>query len=148
MKADIENEIQFGVENLSKIYERIKYISFLEADTTLKISALTYECFGYYNAVEHLILRFIKYLKMSVPSGSFSHKETLKNFRRLINEHNICAEQKTLNTIEELMAFRHVATKIYGFLINEGKLEVITDKIKNEHFEIVALIRQVLKTVS
>ncbi len=71
MKADIENEIQFGLENLSKIYERIKYISFLEADTTLKISALTYECFGYYNAVEHLILRFIKYLKMSVPDITF-----------------------------------------------------------------------------
>jgi hypothetical protein len=148
MKADIENEIQFGLENLSKVYERIKYISFLEADTTLKISALTYECFGYYNAVEHLILRFIKYLKMSVPSGSFYHKETLKNFRRLIDEYNICTEQKTLNSIEELMAFRHVATKIYGFLINEGKLEVIIDKIKNEHSEIVALIRQVLKAVS
>lgn len=147
MKADIENEIRFGLENLSKVYERIRYISSSEADTTLKISALTYECFGYYNAVEHLILRFIKYLKLSISSGSFSHKETLKSFRILIENQKIYAEHETLNTIAELMAFRHVATKIYGFLIDEAKLRVIAAKIQNKHSEIVALINQVLKAI-
>jgi len=45
------------------------------------------------------------------------------------------------------MAFRHVATKIYGFLIDDDKLEVVVDRIKNEHDNISKLVSQVLEAV-
>ncbi|MGE0087790.1 MAG: hypothetical protein AB7S75_25545 [Desulfococcaceae bacterium] len=146
-RTDLEKEVKFGLENLHKVYERINYISLSEVDTLIKISALTYECFGYYNAVEHLILRLTKYLKIPVTSGAFSHKETVKNFNDLVKKFNITARQSTLNAILELMAFRHVATKIYGFLIDRDKLEIVADRIKNEHSNISELIIQLVEAV-
>jgi len=135
------------LENLNRVYESISYISKSDAESLLKVPALTYECFGYYNAIEHLILRLTKYLKIPTPSGAFSHKETLINFNDLVRILNISADQSTLNTVLELMAFRHVATKIYGFLIDDDKLEVVVDRIKNEHENISELVRQVLEAV-
>ena len=146
-KIDLKNEVGFGLENLNKVYENIIYIAELEAESRLVVPALTYECFGYYNAIEHLILRLTKYLGTSTPSGSFSHKRTLTNFNELVNSLNINADQSSLNTILELMAFRHVATKIYGFLIDEDKLKVIVSRIKDEHTNISQLISQVLEVI-
>ncbi len=146
-KTDLKNEVKFGLDNLNKVYESINYISESDAERLLKVPALTYECFGYYNAIEHLILRLTKYLKIPNPSGAFSHKETVTNFNQLVNTLNISANQSTLNTVLELMAFRHVVTKIYGFLIDDDKLEVVVDRIKNEHNNISKLVTQVLEAV-
>ncbi|MBI5650851.1 MAG: hypothetical protein HZC40_10480 [Chloroflexi bacterium] len=41
--------------------------------------------------------------------------------------------------IETLMAFRHVATKIYGFLIDWGKLKSVVEMIVVHHARIVSL---------
>ncbi len=140
--------MEFGLENLSKVYESINYISESDAEGLLKVPALTYECFGYYNAIEHLILRLTKYLKIPTPSGAFSHKETVRNFNQLVKKLNVSASQSTLDTILELMAFRHVATKIYGFLIDDDKLDAVVNRIKNEHDNISKLVRQVLEAVN
>ena len=40
-------------------------------------------------------------------------------------DYQVTLEPRTLRICLELMAFRHVATKIYGFLIDEAKLAVI-----------------------
>jgi hypothetical protein len=146
-KTDLKNEVQFGLENLDKVYESIVYISESEVERRLKIPALTYECFGYYNAIEHLILRLTKYQKMPVPGGAFSHKETVKNFYRLFGNLGIDAGQSTLNVILELMAFRHVATKIYGFLIDDDKLNAVVNRIRGEHRNIVNLFNWTLEAV-
>ncbi len=138
-KIDLEQEIQFGLENLTKIYTGITLISASNVDSFIKTSALTYECFGYYNAVEHLLLRFIKYLKLARPAGASSHSETLKNFGKLMNEYELDSDGTILRIFLEFMAFRHVATKIYSFLIDEAKLDVIVVKISNEHVQIVKL---------
>ncbi len=146
-KVDLKKEVKFGLENLNKIYKSIKYISESKAEELLRIPALTYESFGYYNAIEHLILRLTKYLKIPTQSGAFSHKKTLANFNELIQTLNLSISQSTLNTILELMAFRHVATKIYGFLIDDAKLYMIVDKIKNEHGNISKMINNVLSAI-
>ena len=73
-RTDLKNEVRFGLENLNKVYKSINYISESDAEGLLKVPALTYECFGYYNAIEHLILRLTKYLKIPTPGGAFSHK--------------------------------------------------------------------------
>ena len=145
---ELAQEIAFGQENLGKIFDRIIYMAAQDVDPTMKISALTYECFGYYNAIEHLILRFTKYLHMATPSGAFSHKETLQNFYRIIEEYEVEMGDHTRQTLLELMAFRHVGTKIYGFLIDENKLQLIISRITTEHENIRLLILRILPVLT
>ena len=52
-----------------------------------------------------------------------------------------------LKVFLEWMAFRHVATKIYGFLIDETKLAVIATRIKTEHSNIVTVFDQRLTSI-
>jgi len=49
--------------------------------------------------------------------------------------------EETMRTIENLMAFRHVATKIYGFMIDREKLEVVVTDIRSRHSQIVELFQ-------
>lgn len=51
---ELKNEINFGLGNLESIYQSILEFSRQEIEERVKVSALTYECLGYYNAIEHL----------------------------------------------------------------------------------------------
>ena len=143
----LTQEIAFGLENLNKIYENLETFAKLEVDPKIKVSALTYECLGYYNAIEHLIIRFLKYLSIEIPTGKFSHRDTLRQFDRLLNERSIADFQETVVVITNLMAFRHVATKIYGFLIDSNKLEAIVEDISTQHREIEKIFHKLLETL-
>ncbi len=68
----LREEIEFGLENLDRIYSNIVRFSQQDTSTDLVVAALTYECFGYYNAIEHLMIRFLKYLETEAPAGQFS----------------------------------------------------------------------------
>lgn len=94
---------------------------------------MAYECLGYYNAIEHLIVRMLKFKGIKIPSGGSSHKETLKAFEQMLNRRKHTFSIEIIPVIEELMAFRHVATKIYGFLLDRKKLDVIVQQIKSNH---------------
>ena len=148
MSLDIlEQEVEFGLENLSKVHGNISSFAQLDIDSKVKISALTYECLGYYNAIEHLIIRFLKYLNIELPGGQFSHRDTLKRFESLVSDRGIQKAQSTMAVIANLMAFRHVATKIYGFLIDAIKLDVIINDIQLNHNHIEDLFRSMLSTI-
>lgn len=86
---DLREEIEFGLSNLDKIYSRIH--AFRSADVDLQIlqSALTYECIGYFNAIEHLISRFLKSMRKPVPTGPTSHRDTLRLFESTLQEYSI-----------------------------------------------------------
>ncbi|MBE9068146.1 nucleotidyltransferase domain-containing protein [Leptolyngbya cf. ectocarpi LEGE 11479] len=149
MSLDIlKQEVEFGLENLSKIYDNVRTFSKLDIDSKVKISALTYECLGYYNAIEHLIIRFLKYLNVDLPSGQFSHRDTLKRFDSLVSNTGQQETKNTIATIANLMAFRHVATKIYGFLIDEAKLNVVVSDIELNHQVIENLFRDLIANIS
>ena len=141
-----KQEIAFGLENLNKIYGNIKAFSELEVDPKIKVSALTYECLGYYNAIEHLIIRFLKYLSIELPTGKFSHRDTLRRFASLLKDRDVSDSDETVPVITNLMAFRHVATKIYGFLIDSDKLSTIVEDINSNHGKIENIFHQLLKT--
>ena len=111
----------------------------------MKVSALTYECLGYYNAIEHLIIRLLKYLKIEIPSGPFSHRDTLKALLSITKEKDV--DNDTIKVIENLMAFRHIATKIYGFLINWSKLKFIIRDIETSHNQIKRFFTNVLDAI-
>jgi len=147
-KTELEAEVNFGLENLQKIYERVVYISTREnEDPILKVPALAYECLGYYNAIEHLMLRFIKFLKIPVSMGPFSHKKTLIQFFEIAQYYEITVKQHTRNSILELMAFRHVATKLYGFLIDAQKLNIVANRIRDEHQSLFELMQSILTCI-
>ncbi|MDB9526286.1 nucleotidyltransferase domain-containing protein [Oscillatoria sp. CS-180] len=147
MSVDIlKQEIAFGLENLNKVYDNIETFSKLEVEPKIKVSALTYECLGYYNAIEHLIIRFLKYLSIDLPTGKFSHRDTLRKFDSLLKERDVAGSQEIVLIITNLMAFRHVATKIYGFLINADKLNTIVEDINIHHNEIEKIFYELLET--
>ncbi|MEL6160656.1 MAG: nucleotidyltransferase domain-containing protein [Cyanobacteria bacterium J06627_32] len=142
----LKQEIAFGLENLNKIYVNIETFSKLEVDPKIKVSALTYECLGYYNAIEHLIIRFLKYLSVELPTGKFSHRDTLRKFDNLLNERDVANYKETVTIINNLMSFRHVATKIYGFLIDADKLSTVVEDVTTQHKAIEEIFHKLLKT--
>jgi hypothetical protein len=113
----------------------------------VKTSALTYECLGYYNAIEHLLIRILKFRRIAIPSGPFSHRDTLKTFETFVNNSSMITNEKSLQIIENLMAFRHVATKIYGFLIDANKLSFVIRDIEEHHNRIKQLILDVVVSI-
>lgn len=144
---EIRYEIKFGLENLQKLYETITLFSSDKADERLKVSALAYECVGYYNALEHLIIRILKYLQIERPEGAFSHRDILKKFELVLKERNIYHDVNLINHLENLMAFRHVATNIYGFLIDWHKLESVITDIMNDHNRFKSFFQDIVKAV-
>jgi hypothetical protein len=144
---ELRNEIAFGLETLDKIHSAILSISQQEIEEHAKTAALAYECMGYYNAIEQLIIRIFKHLKIDIPSGQFYHRDILTTFFRLLTAREAGAEEEILKCIENLMAFRHVATKIYGFLIDWDKLEVIVSDITERHDPIRRLFWAVVKSI-
>lgn len=146
--SELRQEIAFGLENLDKVFQRISDFAEQDLAEQVKVSALTYECLGYDNAAEHLIIRILKHLKLTISSGPFSHRDTLQAFERFVVERGIPADEGTLLIIENLMAFRHVATKIYGFLIDWNKLQSVINDIQSNHTRITQLIRDVEEGIS
>jgi predicted nucleotidyltransferase len=143
MSLDIlKQEVNFGLENLEKIHTQVITFNQLDIDPQAKVSALTYACLGYYNAIEHLIIRILKYLKLELSQSQFSHRDTLRSFENWLatNSPNEAEQQQQiLKHIEALMAFRHIATKIYGFLIDERKLQDVVHGLIENHSALKAL---------
>ena len=144
----LEQEINFGLENLEKVYQNILEFAGLDTNKQVKRSALAYECLGYYNAIEHLMIRILKYLDLTLPSGQFSHRETLKIFENVTDRLNVAITPDTLKAIESLMAFRHIATKIYGFLIDDSKLYLVITGIQEHHIQIKAAFTATLESIA
>lgn len=140
---ELKSEINFGLKNLESIYQNISEFSQQEIEERVKVSALAFECLGYYNAVEHLIVRVLKHSKIEIPSGPFSHRDVLKAFLSLANGRVV--DKDTIEVIENLMAFRHIATKIYGFLINWDKLKFIINEIEKNHDKIKRIFVNIIK---
>jgi predicted nucleotidyltransferase len=152
MSLDIlRQEVTFGLENLEKIHHQITTFSQLDIAPEIKVSALTYECLGYYNALEHLIIRILKYLKLGLPQGQFSHRDTLRSFETWLLAHSKpetqLSKQQLLKQIEALMAFRHIATKIYGFLIDERKLQTVIQGVTENHSALNALFVEIVDEI-
>lgn len=145
--SEFEQEVRFGLENLTRVRSNVLHILSQDVDEIVRRSALTYECFGYYNAFEHLILRFIKFLRREKPSGPFSHRDAVQALEAMAVDYQVTLEPRTLRICLELMAFRHVATKIYGFLIDEAKLAVIVSRVEESHDRIIEIVENLLLEV-
>jgi hypothetical protein len=141
----VREEVEFGLGNLTQIYERIREFARASIDSSILQSALTYECIGYYNAIEHLVIRVLKGLGQPIPSGPTSHRDTLRLFGEILTNVGILDTQGTMEFMENLMAFRHVTTKIYGFLIDWDKLKSIIDQIEQRHGLVKLLFDDLLK---
>ena len=100
-------EIQFGLENLEKVRSDINAFQSSPADAKMRDSAL-----------EHLVIRVLKPRGVALPTGPTSHQMILNTFQDVLAKLNIAVGG--FDALKRLLGFRHVATKIYGFLIDEA----------------------------
>lgn len=108
-RDELRREIEFGLGNLERVFQTIAAFATSTASEDLKTSAVAFECVGYYNAIEHLILRIFKYLNLPKPTGASSHRDTLRGFEGLLSEKHLSPSQEILEAVEGCIAFRHVA---------------------------------------
>lgn len=138
-KDELQREIEFGLENLERVFQSIVTFAASDVSEEIKTSAIAFECVGYYNAIEHLILRIFKYLNIPKPTGASSHRDAVRGFERLLSERCLSPSQEILEAIEDFMAFRHVATNIYGFLVDWEKLRAVVAEVQSTHEDIKQL---------
>jgi hypothetical protein len=143
MSGELRKEIEFGLENLDKVLSSISALAIQELPTTVQAPALAYECMGYYNALEHLMVRFLKNRGTPIPSSQTWHRDTLRAFEKLLEESDLPLDRNLSDVVTELMGFRHVATKIYGFLIDHARLLALVKVIQTNH----ASLRKVVETL-
>ncbi|MBP6823522.1 MAG: hypothetical protein KA368_18375 [Acidobacteria bacterium] len=144
MKGDFRQEVEFGLENLDKVLASISAIVPQNIPANVLAPALAYECLGYYNAFEHLMVRFLKSRSMAPASGPNWHRDTLKAFESLLSETGLPLGQELSNVVTELMGFRHVATKIYGFLIDQDRLLALVNIIQSNHASLRKVVEDLL----
>jgi len=133
MSDEFQREIAFGLENLERVKKTLLQIARHDLPMFVMDPALAYECVGYYNASEHLMLRFVKYQRLPKPAGAATHKDTLRLFEEIINKSGMLIEKEQMNFLLQLMGFRHIATKIYGFLIDHERLLLLVESIEKNH---------------
>jgi hypothetical protein len=111
----------------------------------MRNSALAYASMGYYNALEHLMIRTLKFLEITLPTGAASHQMILAEFQNALTTLNTSVVD--FNIFKRLLGFRHVATKIYGFLIDEDKLAEVVANIQMNHSTFVDLFQTLIRRV-
>jgi hypothetical protein len=79
MNAEFKQEIRFGIESLDKVFASIMAIAAQDIPQSVKSPALAFECLGYYNALEHMMLRFIKELLCEASSKTYLRRITHSN---------------------------------------------------------------------
>ncbi len=134
--SEFKSQVEFGLENLDRVHANLNKFSAKAEDDEFRLSALAYECMGYYNAIEHLMIRALKFSNITIPTGAYSHRDTLSAFQALGHPH---VSLEIFKTLADLMGFRHVATKIYGFLLNADKLQRLLDQVFADHENIKKL---------
>jgi hypothetical protein len=133
MSDEFQHEIAFGLENLERVKTTLLQIARQDLPLFVMDPALAYECVGYYNASEHLMLRFVKHQKLPKPSGAATHKDTLRLFEEIATRQGVVIDKSQIDYLVQLMGFRHIATKIYGFLIDHARLILLVESIEQNH---------------
>lgn len=63
---EFQKELLFGLENLEKVKNDIDTFQRSTADSGIRNSAIAYALIGYFNALEHLMIRLLKFLKATL----------------------------------------------------------------------------------
>ncbi len=144
MRSEFRQEIEFGLENLAKVAASISAIAAQNVPALVLAPALAFECLGYYNALEHLMIRCLKQQGITPASGPSWHRDTLRAFEKLLTETGLPLGQNLSDVATELMGFRHVATKIYGFLIDQARLLALVKIIQSNHAGLQHVVEELL----
>ena len=143
---EFQKELLFGLENLGKVKNEIDAFQRSPADPEMRNSAIAYACIGYFNALEHLMVRLLKFLKATLPTGPTSHQMILTQFQEALV--NLSVPFTDFDALKRLLGFRHVATKIYGFLIDEEKLKEVAATIQVKHVVFIELFNKIIQKIT
>lgn len=84
MPQEFQKEVLFGLENLNRVKNDIDSFHAGMAAAPMRNSALAYAGMGYYNALEHLMVRTLKFLEITLPAGAASHQMILAKFQNAL----------------------------------------------------------------
>ncbi len=142
---EFQKELLFGLENPHKVKSAIDAFQEGAASPEMRKSALAYAGMGYFNALEHLMIRVLKFHQITIPTGSTSHQMILTAFQNQTSDLEIHAS--VVDAIKRLLGFRHVANKIHGFLINPHKSTEIVAVIQENHGLFVEMLNKIVRRI-
>lgn len=143
---EFRQELLFGLENLQKVKNNIDDFQTTGSTPQMRNSATTYACMGYFNALEHMMIRLLKFSGTTLPSGPASHQLILAEFQNAIAKISVPFDD--IDSFKRLLGFRHVATKIYGFLIDDEKLAQVIATIQAHHDAFVQLFQNAMQKLA
>ncbi|UCH95957.1 MAG: DUF86 domain-containing protein [Candidatus Aminicenantes bacterium] len=115
--AEKEN-IQIALNNLQSALER-------KEKTVIELAAIATFLHNIYNGIENILKQILISQNITIPDSPSWHKELLN-----ISSSREIISKSLSDELYEYMTFRHFFIHAYGFMMDEEKLEVLTDNIQ------------------
>jgi uncharacterized protein YutE (UPF0331/DUF86 family) len=115
--AEKEN-VQIAMNNLQSALER-------KEKTVIELAAIATFLHNIYNGIENILKQVLIAQNINIPDSPSWHKELLNtsSSRGIISK-------SLSDKLYEYMTFRHFFIHAYGFMMDENKLEILTDDVQ------------------
>lgn len=115
--AEKEN-VQIAMDNLQSALER-------KEKTVIELAAIATFLHNIYNGIENILKQILVSQNINIPDSPSWHKELLNtsSSRGIISK-------SLSDKLYEYMTFRHFFIHAYGFMMDEKKLEILTDNVQ------------------
>jgi uncharacterized protein YutE (UPF0331/DUF86 family) len=113
-------------ENIETALNNLKMALARKEKTIIEITATAAFLHNIYNGIENILKQILFTKNIKIRESGEWHKNLLK--------HAVSTEiisESLSDELYEYLTFRHFFVHSYGFMLDESKLEVLTDKIQN-----------------
>jgi len=131
--AEKEN-IQIAMNNLQSALER-------KEKTVIELAAIATFLHNIYNGIENILKQILISQNIKIPDSPSWHKELLN-----ISSSREIISKSLSDELYEYMTFRHFFIHAYGFMMDEEKLEVLTENVQKVWTQFDLEIKTFLKS--
>jgi len=128
--ASVKDKILAEIENIEKILIELKKVKNKRTKELVVLVGIGAFLQNIYTCMENILKQMLLHLNISIPESPTWHKDLLN----LAFDNNLISKE-TVDRIGKYLVFRHFFTHAYGFLIDEEKLEPLTDNISEVYSE-------------
>ena len=126
--VSIEEKIQAEMENIATVLTEIERVNYIPHKELVVLVGMGAYLQNVYTGMENILKQLLLYNEIPIPNTPTWHKDLLN----LAVEHNLITGE-TADKIGKYLFFRHFFTHSYGFLLDETKLNPLTDNISNTY---------------
>ncbi len=126
--VSIEEKIQAEMENIATVLTEIERVNYIPHKELVVLVGMGAYLQNVYTGMENILKQLLLYNEIAIPNTPTWHKDLLN----LAVEHNLITGE-TADKIGKYLFFRHFFTHSYGFLLDETKLNPLTDNISNTY---------------